>query len=175
MALPPGYHRDPLAAHAVGDRTRRSQPVRSCALQTSDRPATHRAVPTWRHGAALSNYLIERTKLTEALDRYQRGANGDQNPLPPVQAVGRQRAMGKHWRQGLDVMRSLVILNPNPQVVFTGLPWVFAIAVTPTRRDLLLRLLRLIPTDRTLYKFAACSIPDKFSAKFPSDRHAGRG
>lgn len=168
MALPPGY--TAILLPPTLSATERADLASAIVRFANQRPASER-IALYRHGATVqlfSNYLIERTKLTEALDRYQRGANGDQNPLPLVQAVGPAASDVENiGGSGPDVMRSLVILNPNPQVVFTGLPRVFAIAVTPDSAGLAAAS-AAIDTNRqnAFYKFAACSIPDKFSAKF---------
>lgn len=167
IALPPGY--TAILLPPTLSATERADLVKAIQAFASQRPQSER-IALYRHGATVqlfSNFLRERTKLNEALDRYQKGTNGDPNPLPLVQAVGPAASDVENvGGGGPDVMRSLVVISTNPQVVFTALPRIFTIAVTPDSAGLSAAS-AAIDTNRqnAFYKFAACSIEDKFSAK----------
>ncbi len=167
IALPPGYTAILLPPNMSA--TARASLATAIVDFANKRPAAER-IALYRHGATVqlfSNYLLERTKLLEALERYKNGSDGDTNPLPLVQAIG-PAASDVETIGGLgpDVMRSLVVLSDTPQVVFTGLPSVFVVAATPDSAGLGAAATAIDAVRQTaFYKLSACSIEDKFSAK----------
>lgn len=167
MTLAPGY-----TAILLPDRqTAAERVVLSSAILAfvASRPSTER-IALYRHGATVqmfSNFLLDRIKLTEALDRYQKGTDGDANPLPSLQAVG---PVASDVRDvggvGPDVMRSIVILSNDAPNVFTGYSQVYAISVPPTAAGLTSASAAIDHVrQNAFYKVAACGSDEKIKAK----------
>lgn len=167
VSLPPGY----TAILLPPSQSAAERMSLASAIQTfvASRPATER-IALYRHGASVqlfSNFLLERRKLGEALDRYQKGIDGDANPLPLLQAIGTVvsdvRDVGGG---GPDVMRSLIVLGKDPQLVFTDYPQVFVFAAPPSPAGLSQATLAIDEVRKNaFYKLASCSIDTKFSAR----------
>ena len=166
MTLAPGY-----TAILLPDRQTADERVAlSAAILTfaASRPPTER-IALYRHGATVqmfSNFLLERIKLTEALDRYQKGTDGDANPLPSLQAVG---PVASDVRDiggiGPDIMRSIVILSNDAPNVFTGYSQVYAISVPPTAAGLASASAALDQVrQNAFYKVATCGSEEKIKA-----------
>lgn len=167
VSLQPGYTAILLPpSQTAAERVSLSQVILTFV---SSRPSSER-IALYRHGAAVqlfSNFLLERRKLTEALDRYQKGIDGDPSPLPLLQAIGTVvsdvRDVGG---VGPDVMRSLIVLTKEPSVVFSDYPQVFVMPVLPDASGLSQASQTIDDVrQRAFYKVASCSQDAKFNAR----------
>jgi hypothetical protein len=167
VSLPPGYTAILLPPSRTA--TERASLAQAILAFVSSRPTTER-IALYRHGAAVqlfSNFLLDRQKLYEALDRYQKGIDGDLSPLPLLAAIGTVvsdvRDVGG---LGPDVMRSLIVLTPDPTVVFSDYPQVFVLPVLPNASGLIQASLAIDDLrQRAFYKVASCSQDAKFNAR----------
>jgi len=133
------------------------------------RPATER-IALYRHGSTVqlfSNFLKDRTKLTEALDRYQKGVDGDSEPLPLIQAASTTASdVETVGGTGSDVMRSLVILAKDPKSVYVDYAQIYALAVTPDAAGLTLASMAIDDTrNNAFYKVASCGAVVKLTGR----------
>lgn len=141
------------------------------------RPLEER-IALYRHGAAVqlfSNFLLDRTKLSEALERYKQGVDGDPSPLPSIQAVGPAVSdVQEVGGEGPDVMRTLIVLAPDPKSVYTAFTGAFVLAVPPDATGLSAAS-SAIDEMRVngFYKLAACSADPKFKVKLQISSMAG--
>lgn len=148
------------------ERTALSQAILAFAAK---RPVDER-IALYRHGDTVqlfSNFLTERIKLAEALDRYQKGIDSDSNPLPLVQAIGPAASdVSEVGGAGPDVMRSLVVLAKDPQSVYINLTNVYVIPVAPDATGLSAASGAIDDArQNAFYKVATCGPDAKFSAK----------
>ena len=166
IALAPGYTAVLLPPSLTApERASLSTAILNFAAK---RPASER-IALYRHGATVqlySNYLQDRTKLTEALDRYQKGIDGDPNPLPLLQAVGPAASEVRDvGGSGSDVMRSLVVLAKDTQSVYLNYSQIYMIAVSPDDAGLTMAANGIDDArQNAFYKLSACSSEAKFSA-----------
>lgn len=167
MSLAPGY----TAILLPPSQTAAERVSLAAAIQAfvAARPKAER-IALYRHGAAVqlfSNFLLDRKKLAEALDRYQKGTDGDPSPLSLLAAIGTAvsdvRDVGG---VGPDVMRSLIVLAKDPQLVYTDYPQVFVIPTLPNAASLAQASAAIDDVRKNaFYKLATCSIETKFSAR----------
>lgn len=167
VVVPPGYTALLLPPNLLAfERANLSQAILSFAAK---RPASER-IALYRHGSTVqlfSNFLPERIKLTEALDRYQRGIDGDADPLPLVQAVSPVVSdVSEVSGSGSDVMRSLIVLAKDPKSVFVDYSQAYVIAVSPDDAGLSAASAAIDDVrQNAFYKVAACGAETKFSAR----------
>jgi hypothetical protein len=166
VLLGPGYTAVLLpASQTAAERAITAQAVLRFA---AGRPSGEK-VALYRHGANVqlfSNFLAEPTKLAEALDRYQNGVDSDPAPMNLLQAAS-TAASDVHEVSGAgpDVMRSLVVLNKDPRVVFTNYPQAYVIAVTPDDAGLSAASAAIeFVRQSAFYKLTACGDEAKLSS-----------
>lgn len=174
LALPPGYTALLLPPSLpAGERAGLVAAVRDFVAK---RPAGER-IALYRHGESVqlfSNFLTDSIKLTEALDRYQKGVD-DGSPLPLLQAVGPVvsdvRAVGG---AGPDVMRSLIVIGKDPKSVFVDYPQVYVTAATPDAAGLQAAADALDQVrNSAFYKLSACGVEAKVDVAVKVDRLQG--
>lgn len=167
MVLPPGYTAILLPPRLTkSERVSLSQAIVDFA---NKRPSTER-IALYRHGTQVqlfSNFHLNRQRLSEALDRYQNGPDGDNDPLPLVQAISPVASdVEEVGGLGPDVMRAVVVLTKEPQTAFVDFEHVFAIAVSPDTPGLGLASQTLDAVrQKAFYKLAVCGATDKLAAK----------
>lgn len=175
IALNPGYTAILLPpSQTAAERAALSQAVLSFV---ASRPSNER-IALYRYGSSIqlfSNFLFDRTKLNEALQRYQNGNDGDANPLALLQAVGPvvsdTHSVGG---AGPDVMRSVVILTRDPKVAFVDYPQVYVTAVTPDVAGLNAASAAIDAVRQNgMYKLAACGSLAKVDGKLQVQKLQG--
>lgn len=174
-ALAPGYTALLLPPTLGADA--RASLARDILDFVAKRPAEER-IALYRHGAAVqlfANFLLSRSKLTEALERYKQGTDGDTSPLPSVQAVGPVVSdLQEVGGEGPDVMRTLIVLSPEPKSVYTAFTGALVLAVTPDAAGLSSAASALDDVRKNaFYKVAACSADAKFKARLTVRDMAG--
>ena len=174
-ALRPGY--TALLLPPTLDAAARASLARDLLDFVAKRPAEER-IALYRHGAAVqlfANFLLDRGKLTESLERYKQGLDGDASPLPSIQAVGPVVSdVQEVGGEGPDVMRALIVLSPDPKSIFTAFTGALVLAVTPDAAGLASAAATLEDVRKNaFYKVAACSADAKFKARLTIRDMAG--
>jgi hypothetical protein len=166
-SLPPGYTALLLPPSlGAAERASLAQAILDFVAR---RPAEER-IALYRHGATVqlfANFLLDRTKLTEALTRYKQGVDGDPAPLPSLQAIGPVVSdVQEVGGEGPDVMRTLIVLSPDPRSVYTAFSGALVLAVPPDAAGLAAAAATLDDVrQNAFYKVAACSADPKFKAR----------
>lgn len=175
ISLNPGYTAILLPpSQTAAERAALSQAILSFV---ASRPNNER-IALYRYGNSIqlfSNFLFDRTKLNESLQRYQNGNDGDANPLALLQAVGPvvsdTHSVGG---AGPDVMRSVVILTRDPKVAFVDYPQVYVTAVTPDIAGLSAASAAIDAVRQNgMYKLAACGSLAKVDGKLQVQKLQG--
>jgi hypothetical protein len=167
IAVQPGYTALLLPpSQTAAERSSLSQAILDFVAK---RPATER-IALYRHGSNVqlfSNFLKDRTKLTEALDRYQKGVDSDPDPLPLIQAASTTASDVENvGGTGSEVMRSLVVLTKDPKSVYINYTQIYALAVTPDAAGLTAASLAIDDVRKNaFYKVASCGAEIKLTGR----------
>ena len=167
ISLNPGYTAILLPpSQTPAERSALAQSIQAFA---AGRPSNER-IALYCYGNSIqlfSNFLMDRTKLNEALVRYQNGPDGDASPPALLQAIG-PVVSDTHTVGGAgpDVMRSVVVLTRDPKIVYVDYPQVYVTAVTPDTSGLSAASAAIDAVrQNAMYKLAACGSLAKLDGK----------
>lgn len=175
VTLTPGY----TALLLPPSQTAAERATLSLAIQqfVASRPANER-IALYRYGSSIqmfSNFLTDRNKINESLVRYQNGVDGDANVPALPQAIG-PVVSDTHeiGGSGPDVMRSVVVLTPDPKPVFVDYPQAYVLAVKPDQAGLMDASTAIdVARQSAFYKVSACGVDTKVNAKLRVNKLQG--
>jgi hypothetical protein len=167
IALPPGFTAILLPPSATA--AERATLSLAIGQFVAGRPANER-IALYRYGSSIqlfSNFLSDRNMLNEALVRYQNGVDGDPEPLPLLQAIGPVVSdTAEIGGKGPDVMRSVIVLTPDPKAVFVDYPQAYVQAVRPDAAGLMAASTAIdVARQGAFYRLSACGSDEKINAK----------